>query len=714
LSAPHPAEQADLALGRHLALLGVDRGALERGLIEARRRRAAGQPTTLAQVLHELQLAPLPLLQTALGQVQAGAQRSPGSTESLSGSGVLASTGPASGLSHSMDRSGERIPRQLGPYRVLRELARGGMGAVLEAEHLETGGRYAVKVVLPQLDPEVAEEERLRFAREAELNAQLNHPNVVRIHAAELNGAPPYLVLDLIEGQSIEQRMQRQGPFEVEQAVRLARKVGDALAHAHSKGVLHRDLKPANVILDPYQEPRLVDFGLARDANDQANRLTLTGEILGTPVYMAPEQAMALKEDDRRTDVYALGALLYAMLTGGPPFPEASALQVLNAVVSKPPRPVREARPEVPPALAAVVHRALAKEREERYQDAPALDAALAAAMESDAARSHLVPVLLGVVGCLALVVSVLVTSLGAGDASPDAIGDPPGVESRDPGDVEVAPVPAPPPPPPVQIWPAEPCRYLLERHFVQEHEEEGDYLAWDLDLQPAVDQPADRLRYQGVVRRLRVLVRDGAMTWLEFDSDEPEDENNKVNLQLARIVGPEFRMEVDPASGRVESVDGLPADLDLGEDVSGIGVAQSLQGAFRELEDEALILYLNSVCHLLDPETAATPGTSWELSRPVWVEALAYGLRTTLRVRWEEGQEEFVLEADPSAELLRPPGSNAPFHRGTWAKDVSVSGRGVMSSEGLRSSEIETELRLHLRTQERGVRIVYRLTRVD
>jgi Protein kinase domain/Anaphase-promoting complex subunit 4 WD40 domain len=271
-----------------------------------------------------------------------------------------------------------RLTQQLGPYRIVRELARGGMGAVYEAVHETTGARYAVKTLLPDAlgDPD----ERIRFAREARALAEVDHPHIVRVHTAELEGRTPYLVQDLLPGGSLKDRL-REGPLPPAEAARIAIKLAGALAAVHAKGVLHRDLKPDNVLLDDRGEPRLTDFGLAKRLQGESQRLTQTGALVGTPAFMAPEQASG-EPMDERTDVYGLGATLYALLCGQPPFSGHTLINILEAVLRRPPPPLPDT---VPAPLQAVVARALAKEPEQRFPDMAALGAALEEALAGGA-----------------------------------------------------------------------------------------------------------------------------------------------------------------------------------------------------------------------------------------------------------------------------------------------------------------------------------------
>lgn len=264
--------------------------------------------------------------------------------------------------------------RRLGHYRFVKELASGGMGAVYDVVHEATGIHYALKTLLPEaLGGE--SDELDRFRREAEVMAQLNHPAVVRIHTASLEGPTPFIVQGLLTGGTLKDRLKTR-PLEIATAIGITVKLARGLAHCHERGVLHRDLKPSNVLFSDRNEPLLVDFGLALLVG-AGKRLTQTGTVMGTPGYMAPEQALGLKDLDARTDVYGLGAVLYAMLTGRAPFVGRSLYAVLSAVANDPPEPPSTTRPEVPPWLEAVCLRAMAKTASDRFPSAAALADAL-------------------------------------------------------------------------------------------------------------------------------------------------------------------------------------------------------------------------------------------------------------------------------------------------------------------------------------------------
>ncbi len=262
--------------------------------------------------------------------------------------------------------------KRLGPYEIVSELGRGGMGAVYRARHVETGAEHAVKVILEGGFGSDAEE-LARFGREAELLARIEgHPGIVRVHGAGLEGRTRYIAMELVAGRDLDALAGGQ-PLPPEEAARVIAEVADAIAHIHRHGVLHRDLKPENVIIDASGRARVLDFGLALDG--AATRITETGTSVGTPAFMAPEQVAPGAGDHLgpATDVYALGAVLYVLLTGQRPFAGDSPQDVLYQILETEPIPPARVRPEVPAALASVCQRAMAKRIDERYPSADEL-----------------------------------------------------------------------------------------------------------------------------------------------------------------------------------------------------------------------------------------------------------------------------------------------------------------------------------------------------
>ncbi|MCA9217750.1 MAG: serine/threonine protein kinase [Planctomycetales bacterium] len=233
----------------------------------------------------------------------------------------------------------------LGPYELIQEIARGGMGVVYRARDHRLDRDVALKVVLAG---EFASDEAIeRFQFEASAAAQLDHPHIVPIFDVGQEAGRHYFAMGLVEGQDLAKAVS-ENLYDPRDAAKLIIKLASALQYAHDRGILHRDLKPANVLLDERQEPRLTDFGLAKSLKlESDSELTKTGQLLGTPTYMAPEQANGkLDEVGIATDVYSLGAILYYVLTGRPPFRAASVAETLRQVIGEEPVSPRVINPK--------------------------------------------------------------------------------------------------------------------------------------------------------------------------------------------------------------------------------------------------------------------------------------------------------------------------------------------------------------------------------
>ena len=253
-------------------------------------------------------------------------------------------------------------------FDIMRVLGRGGMGVVFEAFDSRLRRNVALKV----LDPELAGDEiaRQRFCREARAAASVTHENVVAVHQVEHSGDAqlPYLVMQLVSGESLEQRLTRQNRPPLREIVRISLQAAQGLAAAHAQGLIHRDIKPGNILLEsPNDRVKLTDFGLARAAEDV--KLTRTGFVSGTPLYMAPEQAMG-EATDHRSDLFSLGAIMYEMCAGQPPFSGDSALVILRKITDSKHKPVRELAPNIPEWLSQTVDRLLDKKPANRIQSA--------------------------------------------------------------------------------------------------------------------------------------------------------------------------------------------------------------------------------------------------------------------------------------------------------------------------------------------------------
>jgi Flp pilus assembly protein TadD/TolB-like protein/predicted Ser/Thr protein kinase len=263
-----------------------------------------------------------------------------------------------------------------GRYEVERELGRGGMATVYLARDLKHGRAVAIKVVHPELAEALGGE---RFLREIEIAARLQHPHIVPLLDSGEGEGLLYYVMPFVEGESLRTRLAREGALPPAEARRLLRDIVDGIASAHRRGVVHRDIKPDNVMI-ANRHALVVDFGVAKAMGDvlPKQQLTSIGVSPGTPAYMAPEQAAADPQIDHRVDIYAVGLIGYEMLAGRPPF-TGTARAVLAAQITALPMPLAEVAPHVPPTLAAIVMRCVAKEPGERFQSADALLHALEA-----------------------------------------------------------------------------------------------------------------------------------------------------------------------------------------------------------------------------------------------------------------------------------------------------------------------------------------------
>lgn len=271
----------------------------------------------------------------------------------------------------------EPVSKTFGKYTLLRELGRGGMSVVWEAYDNERSERVALKFLTsyrpvgpPGQDP-VDEETLRRFYREAQAAAKLTHPNIVRVVEVGVREGVHYITMDYIEGMTLDESLAvRQ--FPQRQYLRILHDIARALHHAHQQGILHRDVKPGNILVDRTGRGYIMDFGLARDIWDD-ERLTLSGIAIGTPSYMSPEHAQGSKgKVDPRSDLYSLGAVMYEVLTGRPPFLGNSPMEVMLAVVQDEPEDPRGLSPEIPAALEAICLHAMQKDPERRYPDTAA------------------------------------------------------------------------------------------------------------------------------------------------------------------------------------------------------------------------------------------------------------------------------------------------------------------------------------------------------
>ncbi len=247
---------------------------------------------------------------------------------------------------------------RLGPYEILKVIGRGGMGIVLKGFDAALNRHVAIKVLAPQWMHSGAA--RLRFAREARAAAAVVHEHVIAIYAVDSAGEMPFLVMPFVDGISLEDRIDRNGPLKLEEILRISLQIAQGLAAAHAQGLVHRDIKPANILLENGKERVLItDFGLARAVDDAS--FTRSCFIAGTPEYMAPEQANG-EFVDHRTDLFSLGSVMYALCTGQSPFRRETTMAVLRQICEGQCRPIREINPEYS-RLAGADHRPFARQK---------------------------------------------------------------------------------------------------------------------------------------------------------------------------------------------------------------------------------------------------------------------------------------------------------------------------------------------------------------
>jgi WD40 repeat protein/tRNA A-37 threonylcarbamoyl transferase component Bud32 len=277
-----------------------------------------------------------------------------------------------------------KLPPELAKkYRIRKELGRGGMGVVYQAEHIQMERLVALKVISKSiLDNPTATQ---RFAQEVKAAAQLNHPNIVAAYDFEQAGDLHMLVMEYVEGSNLAEVVERKGPLPVAHACHYVRQAAQGLQHAFERKMIHRDLKPHNLMLTPQGTVKVLDLGLARRTSNcpQQSGVTAVGTVVGTPEYIAPEQARDSSTADIRADIYSLGCTLFCLLTGKPPFPDGAPMQKLLAHIEQEAPSLRQLRPDVSAELAAVVMKMMAKKPEDRYQTPAEVMAALAPFCES-------------------------------------------------------------------------------------------------------------------------------------------------------------------------------------------------------------------------------------------------------------------------------------------------------------------------------------------
>jgi eukaryotic-like serine/threonine-protein kinase len=262
--------------------------------------------------------------------------------------------------------TGLHAGEQLDHYRIDELIARSGMSSIFRATDIRTGRTVAIKVPHPEMEADAALYDR--FQREAKIGEMLDHPGVIKVFADE-NRSCVYMVMEWVDGQLLRHAMREKGKLSQDRAIRIAIAICDVLDYIHRNGVVHRDLKPENIMLDSQDHVKLIDFGIAGLAG--ARRITFgkLSQVMGTPDYIAPEQVKG-KRGDARTDIYALGVMLYEMLSGKTPFEGPNPFAVMNDRLMNPPIPPRVANPEISEQLQEVIYRALEREPQDRYSTA--------------------------------------------------------------------------------------------------------------------------------------------------------------------------------------------------------------------------------------------------------------------------------------------------------------------------------------------------------
>jgi serine/threonine-protein kinase len=376
---------------------------------------------------------------------------------------VTSADTPPAGTPGLMDMVGATLS---GRYLVTRKVGQGGMGAVYEATHTLIGKRVAVKVLLEKYAKREAIVARLK--QEAQLASSVNNEHIIDVtDFGQTDDGRTFVVMEFLEGESLAECLARETRLPEQRVLRICQQAASALAAAHAKGIVHRDIKPENLFLLRRKEQdfvKVVDFGISKSLRasgeeEEQPRLTQTGMVLGTPLYMSPEQARGDDELDHRVDVYALGVIMYEAATGRVPFIGNNYLSVISQVLNEEARPLREIRPELSEEFEAIVMRAMAKDRRDRYASASEMLADLGTVLD-DPAHSTERAKITGPrkrlpkpgslrfavwVGAIALVVIALVLvvnfMMGGSPTKKGAV--PP------PADAAVVPVDAPPPPPP-------------------------------------------------------------------------------------------------------------------------------------------------------------------------------------------------------------------------------------------------------------------------
>jgi predicted Ser/Thr protein kinase len=587
----------------------------------------------------------------------------------------------------------QTVCMRFGHYEVKGEIARGGMGVVYRAHDPRLKRDVAIKVLLGQLSPP----RLLRFEREARVLAQLQHPNVLRVYDGGVSPRnEPYLVLEIVEGESLQQRLDRDDSLAPHRAAEIARDLARGLAHCHERGILHRDLKPGNVLLEQgTQRALLADFGLARDPEAEREHLTRTGQMMGTPRFMPPEQLSA-RPLDERADVYSLGATLFATLTGAPPFDAPTMPELLANVATQPVPRASQVKPGVPRDLDSVCGRSLAKEPEDRYPTAAALADDLERWLAGARVEAHRDGGLRQVAvmarrrpgASLGLVVAVLaVALLVALFTTPPP---PPAAEPSPPPAARPLPAVGAPPARPRLPWVwalrgGEQARYRLIRELETVDERENvTRIEWFLVVRGPQESPDEEgvVPLPGRIEALRVRGVHEGEPWVVGDSSYPNA--GGVGPILAQMVGATFEARAELASGRVGGVYGLSAPGFLSGDEP---LARAEAFVDSELSGAALARQLNSVTWLL-PSAGDEADEAWEREQIVWL-AVDLGLQCGCRF-YRDGPDRVLIRS----ETVRPVSRRFPQPELTFT-EFQLTGEAGFDERGLAFSRLELRYRL-------------------
>ncbi len=266
--------------------------------------------------------------------------------------------------SRHMSTTGRR--KKYGKYIITREIGQGSVGVVYEAKHLSLNQNVALKVLKNEhITTHIVQ----RFLREAQMVAQLNHPNIVHVYDSGEEHGVPYIAMEFVKGKPLNKMIQDR-EISVRRAAEIAKCVAEGLEHAHKHSIIHRDIKPENIMITEDGTPKIADFGLARQISAEESRLTQANTIMGTPLYMSPEQAEGAANITALTDIYSLGVVLYEMLVGRPPFLHSDTMLLLNKIIREQPTPPRNMQGVIPKTLEDICLKAMEKKPEDRFVSA--------------------------------------------------------------------------------------------------------------------------------------------------------------------------------------------------------------------------------------------------------------------------------------------------------------------------------------------------------